>query len=375
MAYVARPARPLPATLSAPHVRDTMCVRTVMKVFWLALIPPTLMAVYNTGYQANLAMERLGVSAAPGWRGQLIEFLGTGYHASEPLAAVVHGAVYFLPVLLVAVVAAGIWTALFSAVRRRPAGPGVFGVALVVTLLLPPTIPLWLTALGMSFGIVFGREIFGGFGRNVLNPAVVTLAFLHVTYPAEMIGGRVWVPVDGYVGPGPLDLVHQGGLTALAEDGVTWMDAFLGYIPGTFGETSALACILGAVILLWMGLASWRIIAGVAIGVLAATMLFGAGSDGTTSIFGLSWMWHIVLGSTFFGAVYIATDPVTAASTDTGRWIYGILIGLLNILIRVAAPVHADGMVFAILLGNIFAPAIDHGVTWVNIRRRKQRNA
>lgn len=374
MAHIDSSARPRPVALSAPHVRDAMNVRTAMVLFIMALIPPILMAVYNTGYQANLAMERLGVSAAPGWRGQIIDLLGTGYHASEAWAAVVHGTVYFVPVLLTVMVAGAIWTSLFAVARGKPSGPGVFGVALLVTLLLPSTIPLWLAALGMSFGIVFGRELFGGFGRNVINPAVVTLAFLHITYPTEMMANRVWVPVDGYVGGSPLDLAQEGGVAALAEGGVTWMDAFLGYIPGTFGETSTLACVLGAVVLFWAGLASWRVIAGIVLGVIAAATAFAIGSDGEASISGLPWTWHLVLGSTAFGAVYIATDPVTAAATDTGRWLYGALIGSLEILIRVASPIHADGMVFAILLGNVFAPAIDHGVAWVNIRRRAQRN-
>jgi Na+-transporting NADH:ubiquinone oxidoreductase subunit B len=352
-----------------------MSVRAAMIAFMISLIPPTVMAVYNTGYQANLAMERLGVGAAPGWRGQLIDLLGSGYDVSAPVAAVVHGAVYFLPALLVVIAAGAIWTWLFAMGRGRRVGPGVFGIALVVTLMLPPTMPLWLAAFGMSFGIVFGREIFGGFGRNVLNPAVVALAFLHVAYPVEMMADWVWVPVEGYVDATPLELAQQGGLAALAETGVTWMDAFLGNIPGGFGETSALAAVIGAALLLWTGLASWRVIAGLVLGAVATAMAFGVGGDGNASIFALPWAWHLVLGSVAFGAVYMASDPVTAAATDTGRWIYGLLIGVLAIVIRVAGPAHAEGMVFAILLGNIFAPAIDYAVMWANIRRRARRHA
>jgi Na+-transporting NADH:ubiquinone oxidoreductase subunit B len=375
MAEVDAATRRAPATLTAPHVRDAMSVRTAMIVFMVSLIPPSVMAVYNTGYQANLAMQRLGVGAAPGWRGQLIDLLGTGYDVSTPVAAAVHGAVYFLPALLVVIAAGAIWTWLFAVGRGRRVGPGVFGIALVVTLMLPPTMPLWLAALGMSFGIVLGREIFGGFGRNVFNPAVVALAFLHVAYPVEMMADRVWVPVEGYVDATPLELAQQGGLAALAESGVSWMDAFLGNIPGGFGETSALAAAIGAALLLWTGLASWRVIAGLVLGVVATAMAFGVGGDGNASIFALPWAWHLVLGSVAFGAVYMASDPVTAATTDTGRWIYGLLIGVLAIVIRVAGPAHAEGMVFAILLGNIFAPAIDYAVMWANIRRRARRHA
>lgn len=375
MAHVDAPLRLPPVTPSAPHVRDTMCVRAAMSIFVMALVPPTLMAVYNTGYQANLAMERLGVSAAPGWRGQLIDLLGTGYDAAAPWAAIVHGAVYFTPALLVVAAAGIFWTWLFATVRGHRAGPGVFGTALVVTLMLPPTVPLWLAAFGMSFGIVLGREIFGGFGRNVLNPAVVALAFLHIAYPAEMMADWVWVPVEGYLDATPLEVAQQGGLAALAEAGVTWMDAFLGTIPGGFGETSALAAVVGAIVLLWTGLASWRVIAGILLGAVATAMLFSASGDGAASMFALPWAWHLVLGSFAFGAVYLATEPVTAAATDTGRWIYGLLIGVLAIVIRIAGPAHAEGMVFAILLGNVFAPTIDYAVIWANARRRARRHA
>lgn len=363
-----------PATLSATHVRDAMSVRRSMNLFVVALLPPTAMALYNTGRQANLAMEQLGVAAAPGWRGRLIELFGTGYGVADPWAAIVHGAVYFVPALVAVVVAAAFWIRLFAAARGRRAEPGAFAIALVVTLMLPPTIPLWLAPLGMSFGIVVGREVFGGFGRNVLNPAVAALALLHVAYPARMMAGYVWVPVEGYVDAMPLALAQRGELAALEAAGVTWMDAFLGSVPGGFGETSVLAILVGAAVLLWTGLASWRVIAGIVLGAVATVLVFGAGTDASTSILGLPWAWHLVLGTFACGAVYLATDPVTSATTDTGRWIYGLLIGGLAIVIRVAGPAHADGMVFAILLGNIFAPTIDYAVMWANIRRRARRH-
>ncbi len=364
-----------PVTRSAPHVRDGMNVRAATSAFLVSLIPPTLMSVYNTGYQANLAMARLGVNAAPGWRGQLIDLLGTGYDVSESSAAIVHGAVYFIPALLTVIAAGGLWAWLFARTRGRRVGPGIISIGLVVTLMLPPTAPLWLAALGMSFGIVLGREIFGGFGRNVFNPAVVALAFLHIAYPAETMANRVWVPVEGYIDGTPLDLAQQGGVAALTGDGVTWMDAFLGNIPGAFGETSALAVAVGAGVLLWTGLASWRVLAGVLLGAVVTALLFSAGTNETASIFALPWAWHLVLGSFAFGAVYLATDPFTAASTNRGRWIYGLLVGVLAIGIRVAGPAHSEGTVFAILLGNIFAPTIDYAVMWANIRRRARRHA
>jgi Na+-transporting NADH:ubiquinone oxidoreductase subunit B len=363
-----------PMTVSAPHVRDVMSVQTAMSLLVVSLIPPMLVAVYNTGYQANVAMERLGVTAAPGWRGQLIDLLGSGYDASAPWAAVVHGGVYFIPVFLAVILAGAGWCWLFARARGRQAGPGLLGIALVVALMLPPTIPLWLAALGMSFGIVVGREIFGGFGRNVVSPAVAALAFLHIAYPADMMAGRVWVPVQGYREGTPLELAQEGGLTALEDAGVSWMDAFVGIIPGAFGDTSALAAALGAAVLVWTRLASWRVLAGILVGAVATAILIGGAGDGGASVLALPWSWHLAVGSLAFGAVYIATDPVTAATTNAGRWLYGLLIGTMAIVIRVAAPAHADGVVFAILLGNIFAPAIDYLVMWANIRSRRRHH-
>lgn len=374
MAHIDVPMRPMSASFSARSVRGLNSVQMVAGVFVVALIPSTLFGVYNTGHQANIAMAQLGVAVAPGWRGQLIEVLGTGYDASSFWSAVVHGAIYFVPVLLVMIIAAGFWTGLFAAMRRRRVGPGLLGTSLVVALMLPPTIPLWLAVLGISFGIVFGREIFGGFGRNVINPAVAALAFLHVAYPAEMMADRVWVPVEGYVGATPLEVSQQGGGRALTEAGISWMDAFLGIIPGGFGETSALAVLIGAALLIGTGLASWRVIAGIVLGAVVTVAIFAISGEEAASVMKLPWTWHLVLGSFAFGAIFLATDPVTAASTNTGRWVYGLLIGVMAIVIRIAGPAHAEGMVFAVLLGNVFAPTIDYAVMQANIRRRARRH-
>lgn len=373
MAHIDVPVRTMSASLSAPSARGMSGAQVAMGIFVIAVIPSALFGVYNTGHQANIAMAQLGVAAAPGWRGQLIELLGTGYDASDFWSAVVHGAIYFLPVLLVVIIAAGFWTGLFAAMRRRRVGPGVLGAALVVALLLPPTVPLWIAALGMSFGIIFGREIFGGFGRNVINPAVAALAFLHIAYPAEMMADRVWVPVEGYVRAAPLEIAQEGGAQALTEAGISWTDAFLGTIPGAFGETSALTALFGAAILVGTGWASWRVIAGIGLGAIVTVASFGFGGE-TALVANLPWTWHLVLGSFAFGAVFLAADPVTAASTNTGRWVYGLLIGIMAIVIRIAGPAHAEGMVFAILLGNIFAPTIDYAVMQANIRRRARRH-
>lgn len=372
MAYTGVQARAMSLGVSAPDRPGITGLHMVTGIFVAALVPSALFGIYNAGYQANLAMAQLDVAAAPGWRGRVIELLGTGYDSSGFWAAVVHGAVYFLPVLLAVIVAAGLWSGLFAAMRRRRVGPGVLGIALVVALMLPPATPLWIAALGMSFGIVFGREIFGGFGRSVVNPAVAALAFLHIAYPDEMMADRVWVPVEGYAGATALEISQRGGAQALAEAGISWTDAFLGHLPGAFGETSALAALIGAAILIGAGLASWRVVAGIVLGAIVAAAMFGLGE--TAPVANLAWTWHLVLGSFAFGAVFLATDPVAAASTNTGRWVYGLMIGVMAMVIRIASPAHAEGMVFAILLGNIFAPTIDYAVMRANIRRRARRH-
>jgi Na+-transporting NADH:ubiquinone oxidoreductase subunit B len=226
----------------------------------------------------------------------------------------------------------------------------------------------------MSFGIVVGKEIFGGTGKNFLNPALTGLAFLYVTYPAQMVGETAWA-VHGLSGATPLQTAAEGGVQSLAWIGSTWLQSFLGLVPGAIGASSTLACLLGAVLLIATRVASARIMAGMLIGMIGAALLFNQGGDPANAFAGLSWHWHLVLGSFAFGMVFLATDPVSAAMTDTGRWIYGLLIGAMVILIRVTNSTHPDGVMFAILFGNILAPLIDYGVMYANIRRRARRSA
>ena len=226
--------------------------------------------------------------------------------------------------------------------------------------------------MGISFGVVIGKEVFGGTGKNFLNPALVGRAFLFFAYPAD-ISGNVWVAVDGYTGATALALAAEGGATAVAASGMSWSNAFFGFIPGSIGETSALACLLGAVFLIYTGIGSWRIILAVFLGMFLTAELFNwVGSD-TNAMFALPWYWHAVLGGFAFGAIFMATDPVSASMTNTGKWVYGILIGVMAILIRVVNPAYPEGVMLAILFGNVFAPLIDWFVVQATIRRRERR--
>ncbi|MDH3604603.1 MAG: NADH:ubiquinone reductase (Na(+)-transporting) subunit B [Candidatus Tectomicrobia bacterium] len=361
-------------TRSAPHIRDGINLRRVMTYVMLALIPCVLMALYNTGYQANTAMATLGIEAAPGWRGAVLGALRIGYDPSSIWASMWHGLFYVLPLYVVTVMVGNLWQTIFAAWRQREITEGFMVTALLFTLSLPPTVPLWQAALGISFGVVIGQEIFGGIGHNFLNPALAGRAFLYITYPSEMAGDAIWTAVDGFTGATGLSLADTGGMDAIAQQSITWLESFLGRVPGSLGETSTLASLLGAVFLLYTRIVSWRIMAGVLLGMIATVLFFNWVGSSANPMVGMPWYWHLTLGSFAFGTVFLATDPVSAATTDTGRWVYGFLIGFMVVLIRVASFAHPEGVMFAILLGNIFAPLIDHFVMRANIRRRAQRS-
>jgi len=244
---------------------------------------------------------------------------------------------------------------------------------MLFTLTLPPSIPLWQVALGISFGVVIGKEIFGGTGKNFMNPALVGRAFLFFAFPAQMSGDSVWVPVDGYSGATPLSLAATGGMQAIAAADISWWQAFLGSLPGSLGSTSALACLLGAAFLIYTRIASWRIIGGVFLGMLLTSLIVNV-IDGSNPMLAMPWYWHLVLGGFAFGMVFMATDPVSAPMTDAGRWFFGLLIGFMTVVIRVFNPAFPEGIMLAILFANIFAPLIDYFVIQLNIRRRQRRN-
>ncbi len=373
-------------TSGPSHVRDGMDLKRMMITVVAALIPCIFMAMYNTGLQANLAMQDLPVNEAPGWRGIVIAVLGIGYSPDSLLANLIHGALYFVPVFLVCNIVGGAWEVLFSCVRGHDVNEGFLVTGMLFPLTLPPTIPLWQVALGISFGVVIGKEVFGGTGKNFLNPALTARAFLYFAYPAQITGETVWTAVDGFSGATALGALAtatvQEGVAVtqqfsdiMASIDVTWSQAFLGNIQGSMGETSTLACLLGAAFLIVTGVGSWRIMAGVLVGALGfSTFLYGIGSD-TNAVFLMPPQWHLVIGGLAFGLVFMATDPVSAAMTDAGKWSYGILIGVMTILIRVINPAFPEGIMLAILFGNVFAPLIDYQVVQRHIKRRLARNA
>ena len=354
------------------HVRDGIDLKRTMITVVVALIPCILMAMWNTGYQANLGLAKMGLTSADGWRGAIIDALEIGYNPGSFLGNFFHGALYFIPVFLVCNIVGGTWEALFSVVRKHDINEGFLVTGMLFPLTLPPTIPLWQVAVGISFGVVIGKEIFGGTGKNFLNPALTARAFLYFAYPAEITGDAIWTAVDGFTAATPLGLVAAEGMQALVGT-TTFMQAFIGTMPGSMGETSTLACLIGAFILIASGVGSWRIMLSMVIGTVATAALLNVLGSDTNPMFQMDPLWHLVLGGFAFGTVYMATDPVSAAMTEKGRWIYGLLIGFMTILIRVINPAFPEGVMLAILFGNVFAPVIDYMVLQANIKRRLLR--
>ncbi len=358
---------------TAPHVRDASDLKRVMTFVVIGVFPCTLMALYNTGLQANTAMAGLGIDSVPGWRGFLLEGLGIGYDPASLWACMWHGLLYFLPIYIATLVVGGLWEVLFAAVRNHEINEGFFVTSILFALTLPPDVPLWQVAVGISFGVVIGKEIFGGTGKNFLNPALTGRAFLFFAFPADMSGDAVWTAVDGFSGATALGLAALGGVPAIEAAGITWSQSFFGTIQGSLGETSTLACLLGALFIVYTGVASWRIIAGVLMGMLFTSLLFNLIGSSSNPMFAMPWYWHFVLGGFAFGMIFMATDPVSASMTDAGRWSFGILIGFMTILIRVSNPAFPEGMMLAILFANIFAPVIDYVVVQISIARRRRR--
>jgi Na+-transporting NADH:ubiquinone oxidoreductase subunit B len=365
---------PSDVTRSAPHVRDGIDLKRVMIFVWVAAVPAILAGLWNTGYQANAAMAALDVQAAPAWRGVVLGWLGVGYDPASIWDNFLHGCAYFVPIFVVTFAVGIFWEILFAAVRNHEVNEGFLVTSLLYSLILPSTTPLWQVALGITFGVVIAKEVFGGTGKNFLNPALAGRAFLFFAYPAQMSGDTVWTAVDGFSGATALSLGASGGVSAITGADITWMNAFLGDIQGSIGATSTLACLLGAVFLLYTKVASWRIIAGVFLGMVATSLLFNVIGSDTNPMYAMPWYWHLVLGGFAFGMVFMATDPVTACMTDAGRWVFGILIGFMTVLIRVANPVFPEGIMLAILFANLCAPVIDYVVVRVNVRRRLKRS-
>ena len=326
---------PSSVTKGSSHIRDALDLKRMMITVVIALIPPIFMAMYNTGYQAHLAISK-GAIPLETWQTVTMHWLGLANFSPEDFwACLIHGSLYYLPVLFLTFFVGGNCEALFAIVRKHEINEGFLVTGMLFPLVLPPTIPLWQVALGIAFGVILGKEIFGGTGMNILNPALTARAFLFFAYTADISG----------------------------------------LVPGSMGETSALACLIGAMILIFSKIGSWRIILGVGVGSLIASTFLNMISSETNPLLTVPFWWHIVLGGWAFGTVYMATDPVSASHSNTGKYIYGLIIGLLAILIRVVNPAYPEGMMLAILFVNLFAGLIDYFVIQANVKRRRKRYA
>ena len=364
---------PKTVTTVAPHARSYIDMKRIMTYVVIATIPAILFGLYNTGYQTNMALAQMGVD--PSWRGALLQALGIELDPGSVLANFLHGLLFFLPIYITTLVAGGICEVIFATVRGHEVNEGFLVTSMLYTLIMPPDVPLWQVALGIMFGVVIGKEVFGGTGKNFLNPALTGRAFLYFAYPANMSGDAIWTPVDGFSGATVLSVSASDGYTTLAANGITWFDAFFGFIQGCLGETSTFACLIGLAFLLTTKIANYRMVLGCLIGMAGfATLLNLIGSD-SNPMFAMPWYWHLVVGGYAFGLVFMVTEPGSGSHTNMGRWIYGALIGFMVVLIRVVNPAFPEGMMLAILFGNVFAPLIDYFVVQANIRRRAKAYA
>jgi len=357
-------------TKATAHVRDGIDLKRIMITVWFAVFPAMFYGMYNLGFQANEVIAAQG-GALEGWRGAILYSIA-GSDPSSLWDCFLYGALHFLPIYAVTFVVGGFWEVLFAMKRGHEVNEGFFVTSILFALICPPDLPLWQAALGISFGVVIGKEVFGGTGKNFLNPALTGRAFLYFAYPAQLSGDAVWVAVDGYTSATPLALNAMGGVDAITQQW-TWFDAFIGNIPGSIGETSTLMVLIGGAVLLLTRIASWRIVAGVFLGMFLLSGLFNMIGSDSNPAFATPWYWHLVMGGFAFGMVFMATDPVSSAMTNGGKWGFGILVGVMTVLIRVVNPAFPEGIMLAILFANLFAPLMDHFVVQANIKRRLAR--
>lgn len=347
------------------HVRDSLDLKRFMSFVLLALMPPFLFSLYTNGYQAGLA---------------------SGLDTSI-LSSITRGMVIVLPIVIVTYTVGLFWEILFASIRKHNISEGFLVSGLLFPMTLPPTIPLWQVAIGITFGVVIGKEIFGGTGRNILNPALTARAFLFFAYPANMSGDKVWTIVKG-AGTGAVDAVSgatplaimgtipsgESAVMALEKAGYTFTTLFFGNHIGSIGETSAFMCLIGAVMLCLAGIANYRIMVGGVIGVLAVAypghLIYQFSEGASATMFALPPYWHLVMGGFALGIVYMATDPVSSPGMNRSRWIYGFLIGVLTVLIRVFNPAYPEGVMLSILFMNLFSPLIDHFVIKTRLKKR-----
>lgn len=363
-------------TTNPTHVKDAIDIQKIMVVVWLATFPTMFFGMYNLGSHSLEYLELIGQQNTGDWHHAIVNIVG--YDSSSFFAKLWFGAAYFIPIYVVVFVVGIGWEILFAVIRKHEINEGAFVSTVLFSLSCPPDIPLWQAALGITFGLVIGKEIFGGTGKNFLNPALTGRAFIYFAYPAQLSGDKVWIAglsdysivPEGYSGATALGVAAEKGIPGL-NDSFSWFDAFVGNVPGSVGETSVIAILIGLAILLITKVASYRIVLGTLIGMIFMSSILNIVGSDTNPMFYVPWYWHAVIGSFAFGLVFMATEPVSGSGTNTGRWVYGFTIGVLVILIRVINPAFPEGMMLAILFANLLAPVIDHMVVINNIRKRK----
>ena len=359
-------------TKGQTHIRDSIDLKRIMITVWLAVFPAMFFGMFNIGFQATEALAA-GYALPDSWQVALFSMLGGELSsASGWFAQMSYGACFFLPIYATVFIVGGFWEVLFAAVRKHEVNEGFFVTSILFALILPATIPLWQAAIGITFGVVIAKEIFGGTGKNFLNPALAGRAFLFFAYPTEISGDAVWVAVDGFSGATALSAANQGLIEYSFN--ADWWNAFWGFIPGSVGEVSTAAIFLGGAYILYKGIASWRIVLAVFLGMVATAAIFNAIGSDTNAMFAMPWYWHLVVGGFAFGMMFMATDPVTMSFTNTGKYWFGALVGVMVVLVRVVNPAFPEGMMLAILFANLFAPLFDYFVVQANVKRRLARN-
>ena len=350
-------------TSKGPHIRDNMDIKRTMFFVVIALIPCYLFGAYNIGYLNALALD--------------ID--------RSLLANTFFGFGYVLPILIATFVAGAVCELTFAIIRKHEVNEGFLVSCALIPLTMPPDVPLWQVFIGTSFGIIIGKEIFGGVGTNVFNPALTARAFMYFAFPTKISGDKVWaVGPDGYSGAtalaipaNPVEYDTASNLFAASTQfDFSLMNMFWGLIPGSIGETNKLLILGGAFFLIYCGIASWRIIVSSVIGLVFTAFIFNLLSGfSSNAMLTITPLQHLLIGSFLFGTVFMATEPVTSSHTNTGRWIYGFLIGVLTVIIRSINPAYPEGVMLAILIMNMFAPLIDYYVVQSNIKMRLARNA
>ena len=377
-------------TTGSTQVRDALDLKRMMSTVVVALSPVILWAMWNTGYQANKAVATIPQASLDNWQGYIYtQVLGFTAGAESQLGNFVLGAICLIPIYLVVNIAGGLCEALFSMVRKHEINEGFLVTGWLFPLSCPPTAPLWQVALGIIFAVVVAKEIFGGTGKNFLNIALTARAFCYFAYTSDWGVNGIWTAAEGVTAATPLDAwanPAQEGMTGLQSTIVsvggenadalsTWLRCFFGLIPGSLGETSTFAVLIGAAILIAAGIANWRIMLSIVLGVIGGALLFNLVGSDVNAMFDMPWYWHLAVGGLAYGLVFMATDPVSSTMTMWGHWVYGALIGFMTVAIRVANPGYPEGIMLAILFGNVFAPVIDYFVVQSNIKRRLARAA